>query len=755
MNHFGGSTAVNVDVISGTTDAYFNTVKSKNLTANLPVVSNADKILISSLLNISDVSGLQDELDALADPQDSIAFNNLASPPTGETDQSKISFNTSGDMLMTQEDNTNTRFVMDQVDGEPTFCRMGVDAFENHEGGGTNLIGIGHQAGINIDGINNIIMGHDSLTTDVALPLSQIGNVAVGNNIEYKNSDCLVTNSVLVGHDITCGDFNTSNVVAVGKGINTEGQQNVSIIGKDMTDLYSESTVCDLGKKRKFQNCFLDKAVVMDTSTAETPDADNIAMSFNGTNPEMMTSDGTSRKMILESDTCEQSNNSIGKQANINCSGTNNVSVGNQTLRDLGEEGTYDIGNTAVGHFSQRAVKSGRYNTTVGASAMDQAQTADSAQYNSVFGANTQCTDGEYNTVLGYAAKCNNTVRAIAIGANVNNAVSNTTKIGNTDQTDIYSTSTTCDLGYNVPFRNIHTSGYNEIKNISAPANAASGTVRLYSDTDGLLNTIDATGDIRRVTNTNFAMLSDTFSSYDNPAGIHYADGYYYADVNAAPLSGSGTAGIPWGSANVPHNAHAFIVSDGTCTGIDVDIYIRGTKIDEATGVRTVNFEETLSLDFGSSVSGEYFESTTKFVGVFEVWTGKVGNAATDGNINYGYAKYQDVGDQDFSIVVAEVVGLGGANDSNFSLQLLKHSQTGWTYSAAAFSPGDGVVVDFTAETSPENDIANNVPFAFKRVGNLGTILGSQNEGVLWRITTGAIKTITYMNLKLGVVTDT
>jgi hypothetical protein len=286
------------------------------------------------------------------------------------------------------------------------------------------------------------------------------------------------------------------------------------------------------------------------------------------------------------------------------------------------------------------------------------------------------------------------------------------------------------------------------LKELVSATNPAAGYLSVFAKTDGLVYSRDSTGVEEQLTNsTAFAVLADSFTSQSIGAGTYYADGFYEVDTNSKDV---GSTPHVFGDANSAASAHIFLVSSGVVTGTGVTVTVTGTSYDDNTGLRTATDSEVLTSSLETSAVNEYFETAKKFIGqVNYVITG----TAPSGGINIGAAKYQDAGDVDFNVVFAEGVGLAGASDSSFNLELLKHSATGWTYAAAGFVPGNSVLVDFGALYSPENQLVNAKNFAFKRVGMIAMgILGSASEGIMWRITCGSPNSVQLLNLKVGIV---
>ena len=99
-----------------------------------------------------------------------------------------------------------------------------------------------------------------------------------------------------------------------------------------------------------------------------------------------------------------------------------------------------------------------------------------------------------------------------------------------------------------------------------------------------------------------------------------------------------------------------------------------------------------------------------------------------------------------------EVVGLAQANDTGANIQLYKHSSTGWTYSAAAFVPGNTALAGMNTIHSTEKNLATGKYFAFKLANQVFAVDGTGSEGVLVKITTSTNNSILYLDTHIGVV---
>lgn len=232
-----------------------------------------------------------------------------------------------------------------------------------------------------------------------------------------------------------------------------------------------------------------------------------------------------------------------------------------------------------------------------------------------------------------------------------------------------------------------------------------------------------------------------------------YAGGYYQAPATDANLTQASTS-QNYGSANVAYASHAFIVAGGAGsvnTG-QVGLRVTGTSINDQ-GVRTTSDSEVLTDDITTLTTDGYLETNKKWLGTvtFELYTVSGSPTTYSADFNYGLCKYEDFGNRDFKVTDFEVVGFAGANDSNFEIVLFKHSSSGWTYHATAFSPSPDEICRLTTDHSTDDQLGSGQHFAFKR-DNLDTdIDGDALEGVVVRVESSANNALEYANIHIGV----
>jgi len=254
-----------------------------------------------------------------------------------------------------------------------------------------------------------------------------------------------------------------------------------------------------------------------------------------------------------------------------------------------------------------------------------------------------------------------------------------------------------------------------------------------------------------------FIAKSYSFTSQGVGAGTYYVAGFYdapVADVTLTQASKTQTHG----DANNPYAAHAFVVFAGggtTDTGT-VGLKVGGTSITDA-GVRTTSDEEILEIDITGPPADWYEETSKKWIGqvTYELYDASDSPTTYSVAFNYGFAKYEDFGNVDFTLAGIEAVGTSGAADASFELEVIHHTDTGWTHNDGAFVPGGTTLALMTTTHGTESDLANGENFAWKIVGQNDFIEGSASEGVLMRITTSQNNTVQSMDLHLGAKIET
>lgn len=254
--------------------------------------------------------------------------------------------------------------------------------------------------------------------------------------------------------------------------------------------------------------------------------------------------------------------------------------------------------------------------------------------------------------------------------------------------------------------------------------------------------------------------IQATFKSPSGAAGIFHAFGYYDAPAADANLTQAATT-VTHGSANGAYGAHAFLVSaaagtvGGGSTGT-ATITITGTSMTSG-GVRAAGASETIVADITALGANTYIESTKMWIGTITYTLALTGDRTTAAvDFNYGFASVCHFWEKKVTIRQFEATGRAGAADSGFNVQLLKHSATGWTYSAAAFVAGGTVLLDMNVDYNTEKNLINGKRFHYHRKGLTTIINGAAaatltapNEGVVVRITTSASNAVESMDMRI------
>lgn len=239
----------------------------------------------------------------------------------------------------------------------------------------------------------------------------------------------------------------------------------------------------------------------------------------------------------------------------------------------------------------------------------------------------------------------------------------------------------------------------------------------------------DSTGGSSDGTLLAASIASDKFWAFDSLAGAfgtYYIGGFYIHSGTASDFSGGPT----FGTANKSYAAHFFVVL-GADTVDELTIRVTGTSITDAA-VRTTTDTEDIVIPNATSANA-YFETDKKWLGQVTI-TVVSGTAKT---CDYGFSKYWDNLNNDFTVTGLEVTWLGGANDSGANIELLHHKTTGWTYTGSGATPPTPLAAMDT-DHSTESEVGSGVQGAWKRTGLATDIDASGSEGTLWRITTTA-----------------
>lgn len=247
------------------------------------------------------------------------------------------------------------------------------------------------------------------------------------------------------------------------------------------------------------------------------------------------------------------------------------------------------------------------------------------------------------------------------------------------------------------------------------------------------------------------------FTSQGIGAGLFYKAGFYdWSSTSAALTQLSLTQ--THGTTGRAYAAHASIVPDGPGTvvgGGQVGLRVTGIE-DMEIGSQMAGQIGIVTEDITTLTVDTMAETIEKFSGqiTYELYVVSGTPTSYSLTFNYGYSKYEDVGNQDLTITGLECVWQGNALDVNFDIALKHHKPEGWTYAATGFLPGNGDIARKSVDQALAGSVLNNEDGSWKRVDLNIFIDGNGSEGVLWEIITGQNNTVQTMDLHISAVSE-
>ncbi len=231
-----------------------------------------------------------------------------------------------------------------------------------------------------------------------------------------------------------------------------------------------------------------------------------------------------------------------------------------------------------------------------------------------------------------------------------------------------------------------------------------------------------------------------TFESPAGSSGTFYFGGFYRfasSDNDFSPSTNFGTA-------NTAYAAHFFIVT-GETTLDEVIIEVSGTSINDR-GVRVENDEQNITIPLGT-LADTYMETPKKWLGTVAVET-IAGTAITN---NYGYSKYWDNNNNDFTVIGFEATWLGGANDNDANITVIHHKPGMWNFNAGGEPVISSSIASMQADYLTESEIKNGQEGAYKRDNLNQFVHGGNGEGTIIEIITSSNKAFEIGNLMLRI----
>jgi hypothetical protein len=222
------------------------------------------------------------------------------------------------------------------------------------------------------------------------------------------------------------------------------------------------------------------------------------------------------------------------------------------------------------------------------------------------------------------------------------------------------------------------------------------------------------------------ATPSSTIWPFQTNEAVQYAGGFYEfsgTDDNFSPA-------INFGVVNTSVAAH-FLVVTGAVTTDQVTIRVSGTSITD-DGVQTSSDSQDIVIPEGTPADS-YFETPKKWNGQVAIET-IAGTAVT---CNYGWAKYYDFNNTNFTVVGLEAVWESDSTDSSSDIQLIHHKATGWTFNSGA-DPTPPTPIAARSTDHPGEDTHRVGSGAWKRSNLSQPVVGADSEGIMFCIASGS-----------------
>lgn len=219
----------------------------------------------------------------------------------------------------------------------------------------------------------------------------------------------------------------------------------------------------------------------------------------------------------------------------------------------------------------------------------------------------------------------------------------------------------------------------------------------------------------------------NTWSFETVATGVSYIGGFY----EFASTDNDFSPSVAFGTAGRAIAAHAFVVT-GAVPGGEVQITVTGVSITDA-GVRTPADSEVITIPEATAVDS-YFETSKKWNGQVTIET----TAGTAITCNYGWSKYHDHGNRNFTVRGLEALWYSESTDSASDLALLHHKSTGWTFNGGAEPTPPTAIARRSTDHGAENDHLDDAPGAWKRADLDIAVQGAASEGIIVEVTSGA-----------------
>jgi hypothetical protein len=316
---------------------------------------------------------------------------------------------------------------------------------------------------------------------------------------------------------------------------------------------------------------------------------------------------------------------------------------------------------------------------------------------------------------------------------------------------------------YHGAITNVNTAAYSQAPVYLASGGGITTTLPQYPTFRLLLGAVtvsDASNGVIGVTPAPVPRASASKSYFFQSAGVgagtFWEAGFYDWSATDANLTQASTT-VTYGNAGTAYAAHPGIVPSGpgtVDTGV-VGLRVTGT-LDSESGTQTAAQTKTISNDITALTANTLVETSDKFSGqvTFELFVVSGAPTTYSLDFNYGYSKYEDFNNNDYTLTGFEAKWRGGANDTGADIAVLHHKPTGWTYAATGFVAGNGDIARKSVDQAIDGNISNGLDGAWERVGLDTFINGNNGEGAIIQITTGAAGTFQTLDLHITAVSE-
>jgi len=201
--------------------------------------------------------------------------------------------------------------------------------------------------------------------------------------------------------------------------------------------------------------------------------------------------------------------------------------------------------------------------------------------------------------------------------------------------------------------------------------------------------------------------------------------------------------------------AHVGIVPEaaGTVDTGQVGLRVVGTMDDETgpqLALQTAIITDDITTLNADAIT-RMAETTEKFSGqvTLELYVVSGTPVNYDLTFNYGFSKYEDYANTNFTLGAFEALWEGSATDTDMDLIVRHHTALGWEYAATGFLAGNGVICQRSVDQAIAGGVASGVEGSYKRIALNQYIAGATSEGLLIQLVTGTINSIANMDIHM------